>query len=63
MRIAILISIFLLICAVLAAMGYPAIQVGGDAVTGPVGFVVGLTAAVVPPLFVFVVSKARRLFS
>ena len=47
-RVAVLLSVLFLICAIAAFFGVPAVQVGGEPVVGLRGLVVGLVAAAAP---------------
>ena len=59
MKAALLLSIAVMICAVAAGFGIPAIYWAGEAVVGILGLVVGMAYAAVPPVLVLVYRKIR----
>jgi len=60
MRAAWLLSVLFIICGILAWLGYPAVYVGGEPVTGSKGLFLALIAAFFPPLVVLAIRKFRR---
>jgi hypothetical protein len=59
MRAAWLLSLMILICGVLAAVGYPAVHFAGQPVFGVRGLLLAIFGAALPPLVVSGIKKWR----